>query len=355
MRNIALFAALALTTACVEGDKDEPATADGVVITWTQGGRIWRSAADGQPAEDLTAALDLSTGSSPAGEDRWVAPSPGGAWLAFSGTRFGCAGECLLRVSADLSEGEAVLPGGVEVSLRGMPAISADGLSVVYAAGDGPHEVDLWRTDRTAAGWSAPVLLTADSSFAHNNMPALSADGLRLSYDCGANPYPEDGDNDACVVNLDGTGWQRLVGPDALPDARYPFVQNPHEGPAGLFFEGSWPVNGDAPETIWTLPTGATTPVQFSARYANAVAPCPLPDGRVAMLWLGGNDAGVHELIVAAADGQSELVLTPGLDVADIGVGCAAAPAAAVEDTGGELEDSGGEGEDSGGAEDSGA
>jgi hypothetical protein len=48
-------------------------------------------------------------------------------------------------------------------------------------------------------------------------------------------------------------------------------------------------------------------------------------------------------------------VLTPGLDVADIGVGCAAAPAAAVEDTGGELEDSGGEVEDSGGAEDSGA
>ena len=35
MRNIALFAALALTTACVEGDKDEPAAADGVVITWT--------------------------------------------------------------------------------------------------------------------------------------------------------------------------------------------------------------------------------------------------------------------------------------------------------------------------------
>ena len=26
-----------------------------------------------------------------------------------------------------------------------------------------------------------------------------------------------------------------------------------------------------------------------------------LADGRVAMLWLGGNDAGVHELIVAAA------------------------------------------------------
>ena len=40
-------------------------------------------------------------------------------------------------------------------------------------------------------------------------------------------------------------------------------------------------------------------------------------------------------VIVAAADGQSELVLTPGLDAADIGVGCAAAPAAAVEDTGG--------------------
>lgn len=351
MRTLSLLACLAFATACVEADtKDEAPALGGVVITWTAGGHIWRSAADGSPAEDVSEALGL------AGEDRWAAPSPDGAHLAFSGTRFGCAGECLVRVSADLTEGEAVLPGGLEVSLRGMPAISADGRSVVYADAGGPHTVDLWRTDRGEEGWSAPVLLTADSSYAFNNMPALSADSQRLTYDCGANPYPEDGENDACVVNLDGTGWARLVGPDALPEARYPFVQNPHEGPSGLFFEGSGTVNGDAPETIWTLPTGSTTPVQFSARYANAVAPCPLADGRVAMLWLGGNDAGVHELIVAAADGQSELVLTPGIDVADIGVGCAAAPAAeATDDTG--AADTGAEdtGAEDTGAEDTGA
>ncbi len=333
---ISMFA-LALCSACVGTEKEEEETTSGVVVTWTEGGNIYRNAVDGSPTENISESLGLS------GEDRWVAPSPGGAWLAFSGSRFGCDGECLVRVSADLQEGEAVRPGGLEVSMRGMPAISADGNSVVYADAGGPNQVDLWRTERGTEGWSAPALLTGDSPYAYNNMPAFNTEGDRLSFDCGANPYPEDGSNDGCAVNLDGSEWARVVGPDDLAEARYPYVQNPHEGPNGYYFEASWAVNGDAPETIWTIPTGSETPVQFSNRYANAVAPCPLADGRVAMLWLGGNDAGLHELIVAAADGQSEEVLTPGVDVADIGVGCASQNNPTTgEDTGGQ-EDSGGE------------
>jgi Tol biopolymer transport system component len=215
-----------------------------------------------------------------------------------------------------------VLAGGAEVYVEGIPAITDDGETVVYASQGGPHAVDLFSTTRDGGGWGAPVLLTAGSGYAYNNMPALGADGRSVLFDCGVEPYPESGGNDACRVGLDGSGFERIIGPDALPDGRNDYVQNPHEGVDAVYFEGSWPIDGDSPETIWRLPVGASAPEPFSARYANAVAPCPLPDGRVAMLWLGGNDDGYHQIVVAEPDGSSEIQLTPGVDVADIGIGC---------------------------------
>lgn len=307
--------ALLLLTAC--GTAEPQDNDGGGHLTWTFGDEVFRaSASDGAEIENVSKLLGGG------GRDRLITPSANGAWMVMSSERFDCSGECLVRVSWDLTEGEAVKAGGADVYVQGVSAITDDGNTIVFSGQDGPHPVDLYVTTRTDGAWSAPTLLTTDSTYAYNNMPSLSVDQSSVVFDCGSEPYPESGGNDACRVSLDGSGFTRLIGPDALPDARNSYVQNPHEGPAGLFFESSWPIDGQNPETIWLLPTGESTPVPFGVRYENAVSPCALPDGRLAMLWLGGNDGGRHELVVANADGSSEIELTPGIDVSDIGIGC---------------------------------
>lgn len=305
----------ATTVAC--GGGGTPGAAGGGHVTWTYGDDIFRAAVEeGAEIENVSKLLG------PGSRDRLLTQSGNGDWMVFSGERFDCGGECLVRVSWDLTEGEAVKAGGSDVYVEGVSAVTDDGNTIVFSSKDGPHPVDLYATTRSDAGWSERVLLTADSSYAYNNMPSLGADGASVVFDCGSEPYPESGGNDACRVNLDGTGFTRLVGPDALPEARNDYVQNPHEGPNGLYFESSWTIEGNNPETIWFIPTGGSTPEPFNGRFENAVGPCALPDGRVAMLWLGGNDGGRHELVVASEDGATEIQLTPGVDVSDIGIGC---------------------------------
>lgn len=291
--------------------------------TYTVDDQVFRiAAAAGAAPENVSAALGA-----PASGDRRLVPSRSGAWLVMEGARFGCAG-CLVRVAGDLSAGEVIAAGGAEVYPEGIAAITDDGARVVYPASGGDHAIDLWLTERDAGGtWSAPTQLTADSATAYNNMPALTVDGDAVVFDCGANPYPEDGGNDACRVALTGGAVERLVGPDALPGARFDKVQNPHDGPSGLLFEASWPVDdsgGKPPEIIWRLPPGGGEPEPVGAALPNSVAPCVLADGRWLVLWLGGpdNDSGAHELTLVAADGSAPVVLTPGVDVADIGLGC---------------------------------
>jgi hypothetical protein len=316
MSRYALCLALPLAACPAPGDP-LPNTGGGH-LTWTYQDEVFRAAAEeGAEIENVSELLG------PAPRDRLLTPSPNGAWMVMSSERFDCSGECLVRVSWDLSEGEAVKAGGADVYVNGISAITDDGNTIVFSSSGGTHDVDLWATTRGEDGaWSAPLELTAGSSYAYNNMPALTQDGAGVTFDCGSEPYPESGGNDACSVNLDGSGWTRLIGPDALADARNSYVQNPHEGPAGLLFESSWPIDGQNPETIWLLPTGEGTPVPFGSRYENAVSPCGLPDGRVAMLWLGGNDDGYHELVVSEADGSASFAITPGVDVDDIGIGC---------------------------------
>jgi hypothetical protein len=291
-------------------------------VWYTVGDEVFRiSAEDGAVPENLSQAMAENF---PGTRDRWIAGSADGQWLVLSSDRFGCGGECLVRVRADLSEGAPVLAGGAEVYVEGNVAVTAAGDTIVFAARSVGHETDLFATRLTGDAWSAPALLTRGSSFAYNNMPALSRSGTAVHFDCGDNPYPEDGANAACVVGLDGTGLARVLGPDALPDARFDKVQNPHEGPAGLFFEASWPVDGDAPELIWLSPAGGGAPEPIGRAFPNAVSPCAFADGRFVFLWLGrpGNDAGLHELVLADADGSLLAVLTPDVDVADIGLGC---------------------------------
>ena len=285
-------------------------------------GKIFRiQASKGAQPENLSVKLNADSRGT---RDRYLAASTDGKWLVFAGDRFGCESECLVRISSELKSGELIKPGGKEVSPRGMSVIATSGELVVYPADGGPHKADLYATRREGGGWSAPTLLTTASTYAYNNMAALTLDGKRVTFDCGEEPYPEGGNNDACEVGVDGQGFRKLVGRDALPNPRQKHVQNPHEGLDGVLFEAAWPVGDQSPEIVWLLPKGGGPPTPAGKVFPNSVAPCALPDGRWGILWLGGpgNTSGKHELTLVERDGSKGVVLTPGVDIGDTGVGC---------------------------------
>jgi hypothetical protein len=282
------------------------------------------AAKQGAQPENLTAALNR-LGKGGGARDRYPSASIDGAWMVMSADgRFGCQGECLIRVPRDVSGGELVKPGGEEISPEGLSAIVASGDLIVFPTTGGPHRVDLYATRRQGSTWGAKQLLTAASPYEYNNAAALTFDGQRVTFDCGSSPYPEGGNNFACEVSVTGTGFRKIVGPDALPNPRQTYVQNPREGLDGLLFEMAWPVGGTSPEIVWLLPKAGGAPTPIAKNFNNTVAPCPLPDGRFGVLWLDSpsNPSGRHELTVALRDGSSGIVLTPGVDVTDNGVGC---------------------------------
>jgi len=291
-------------------------------FTFSVGDRVFRMEARvGASRQDVSAALErFGTGT----RDRWLIASVDGAHLVLSTDRLACSlGECLAIAPADLSTLTLVTPGGMEVSLEGTPAVSTAGDAVIYPSQEGPHETDLWLTRKSGLGWGAATLLTAASSAAYNSMPALRFDGQRVLFDCGMQPYPESGGNDACQVNLDTSGFQVLARSTSLPNARFDFVQFPHDSVDGVLLQGSWPIGADSPETVWLFPASGA-PVDIGRNFSNAVSPCGLRDGRFGLLWLARpeNTAGLHELTLVARDGTLLGVLTPDVDVADIGIGC---------------------------------
>ncbi len=297
-------------------------TAGGGHLYFTLGDRVLRIPAKaGAQPENVSLALDRQGRGT---RDRYLTASLDGAWMVLAGGRFGCEGECLIKVPRDLSAAEVVKPGGAIVYPEGVSAITVNGDLIVFPATGGPHRMDLWVTRRQGTSWSAKQLLTGGSTYPYNNMPALSFDGQRITFDCGQVAYPEGGVNDACEVSVTGTGFKKLVGRDALPNPRQDHVQNPREGLDGLLFEAAWPVGGNSPEIIWLLPKGGGTPTAIGKNFNNSVAPCPLPDGRWGLLWLGGpnNPTGKHELYVSERDGSRATVLTPNVDIVDNGVGC---------------------------------
>lgn len=301
-----------------------PPALTGGHLYYSHGGEVFRVAATRNAVpENVSRALDKFGAR---GDDTRLTASSDSRWMLLTSSRFGCGGnDCLVLVPSDLSRVEIVRPEGRAFTPEGVAAIvPGPGNVIVYASASGPHAVDLFVTRRSGGRWQAPVLLTAASTYPYNNMPALTYDGARVTFDCGQNPYPESGDNDACEVALDGTGFRRVASATLLANPRQTHVQNPHEGRDGLYFEAAWPIAGRAvaPEIIWMLPRGSSIPVP-KAPSDNAVAPCTLPDGRYAALWLAGpgNTRGDHELAVFGGTG-SPIVLTPGLDVTDIGIGC---------------------------------
>lgn len=256
--------------------------------------------------------------------ERWLVPSPGGEWLAFSGP---VGEEELLQIAdASFDTLEVPRPGGSPVYLEGMAAITDAGDQIFYAASGGPHARDLYTSTRTSAtSWSEPILLTADSTYANNNQPSLTRDRSALYFNCGSDSDPEAGTNDACQVAITGGPVTTLVAHTTLAGGRNSYVNFPRDAGGGrVVFEGSWPQGGtEPPETIWQR-TGSAVPTAAVPRtFDNSVSPCILGDGSLVVLWLGRpGGTGAHELTRINADGSYVTLSGEGTDVFDIGIGC---------------------------------
>jgi hypothetical protein len=304
-----------------------PVVADtGGVITYRlPEGHVYRLAAqEGATPEDISLALDAIA---PGVEDEWLNVAHNGAWLLISTDRFdpGCAGwPCLALMSPDLTQVEVIRVGGEFVHPSGFGAVGPSGDVIVYPAGGGPHELDLWSLLRFDGVWTGPTLLTAESPYAWNSQPAIGwGDSLAL-FDCGDEPYGAAG-TAICEVAVDGSGFAVMFAPDRLPGTNvalhHASYVPPVPGlPGRIVFESSW--NG---EQVWQAERGGEIAV-INAAFTNDNSPCVLPDGRIVSLWLNRpeNPAGYHEIKVMSPDGSAYYMALTGVDVLDGGIGCGA-------------------------------
>ena len=139
--------------------------------------------------------------------------------------------------------------------------------------------------------------------------------------DCGDVPYGDVG-TAICEVGIGGDGFRVIWTPDQVPEGGGTtdvFLHHPSYTPdGGIVFEASW-----TGEQLWVLAPGAAAPVLLRADHHNDNAPCGLPDGRVASLWLGRRgSSGVHELAIKNADGSGDGMLLIDRDISDVGTAC---------------------------------
>jgi hypothetical protein len=273
-----------------------------------------------------------------AGSDQWMGISRDGAYVAYVTTRFDCQNySCLAIANGDGTNGALVEPTpGTEILAQGAPAISPGGTVIVYPTGELPdggatlHPLDLFAVKKTATGWTAPVLLTADMTtlnpanvYAHD--VSISYDGTEVVFDCGIS-NDQEGPQDTCTAKTDGSGMSILISHLAGPDDggaaanATAYTHHPDYAPDGtIVFEADW--NG-GDEQIWRFTPPSTYTVVGSFDDDNT--PCVLPDGRIASLWLDrpANVNGVHELKIMNADGSNPIMAVENIDVVDVGESC---------------------------------
>lgn len=288
-------------------------------VTYQQGGSIYRiEASEGASAENISTRLDAIT----AGVgDGAPAVSRNGSWMTLTTERFhpSCNGwACLAIVNADFTAVETPIINGAPLHPEGRTAISDDGNALVFF-GDGPHAQDLYLTQKSGGVWSTPLLLTSNSPHSFNNLPVLSPDGLTALFDCGPDQYGLAGTG-VCRVDLDGSNFQQVIDPDDNPlggGTGFAAHHGDFAPDGSVVFEADWNA-----EQLWRVSSPAV-PTQIISAHSNDNSPCVLPNGNVVSLWLGraGNPDGGHELKLTAADGSFS-VLTPGIDIADVGMSC---------------------------------
>ncbi len=315
---VAATACGAITPAGPDGaGPDAAAPGDPGHVVFGDGAAVYRIAArPGATPEDVSALVGAGGGA----PERRLNLSPAGRTYVFETGDLGCAtGTCVAVAPVDDPAAAAlVAPGGAPLdAAESRSAVADDGALVVFAAGGGPHDRDLFATRRQAGAWSAPALLTAASPHAWNDTPALAPDAARVRFDCGPTANAGAGGS-LCEVGVDGDALAVVLSPADAPAIIVDAGPLHHAGYAGddVVFEADW--DG---ERVWRW--GPAGFVQVGAG-DNDNSPCALADGRIASLYLGrpGNTTGRHELKLMAADGRELAMLVIGQDIVDDGLGC---------------------------------
>jgi hypothetical protein len=291
-------------------------------VTYAIGDEVFRvEAVPGATPVNISTVLDLLG----TGVDRSPAVSRNGQFLTVTTDRFdpACVGfECVAIIASDLSTAESVVVDGAPLRpYQGRAAISSTGDLIVYASQVGPNAIDLVATRKLGASWGSPQLLTGASPHDFNEQAVLSSDASTILFDCGPTTGGQAGTG-VCEVGTDGTGFHRIIDPAANPlggSGTFAARHADYDVNGGIVFEADW-----ESEQLWVLRAGNSTPERVIPEHSNDNSPCALPGGSVASLWLSreGNDAGVHELKITGADGSSFFVLTPGVDISDVGMSC---------------------------------
>jgi len=256
---------------------------------------------------------------SPRKNDIQLNISPNGKWMVLRTQRFddACNGwPCLAVISGDLTSASLIRVNNHVIHPESLSAISSDGKLIVYVGDNGPHSRDLFAVRCVDNVWQSPLLLTGDSTYSLHDMPALADDGSKVIFDC-------DNDNSnvgeaICEVHTDGSAFRVAFTPEQGPGPLYNPLHSPDYGPNGsIIFEADWSV-----ESVWRLAAGSSTPVRISPS-GNDNSPCVLSNGKIASLWLPN---AMHEIKVMSEDGGSHFMLSHGVDIFDIGLGCTSVP-----------------------------
>jgi Tol biopolymer transport system component len=131
--------------------------------------------------------------------------SPDGQWITFSSDRAGGNWD-LYKMSAD---GQTVVPLTDDpVANDGWPSWTADGESIVFARGEGNGSA-IWIMD--ADGGNQRMLYDDPNMF--DTYPFVSPDGTKVVFSSQNQP---DFEGDIYVMNIDGSGVERLTSTAAL-------------------------------------------------------------------------------------------------------------------------------------------
>lgn len=298
-----------------------PESCEGGRIVYGVGGQQYRTTlAASAKTENLSEGLNTLS----AGSDTWASSSPDGEWLIMETTRFDseCEGwSCLAVVKSDLSSGEAIKIGGELVHGDNYSAIASGGNRVVYPFGGGPHEADLYVTNKSGVTWGSPTLLTAASTYSFNLQPSISADGSKVVFDCGEDPYGQP-PTSICEVGTDGSGfrvvWTPEQGASGVPGRADVALHHPgYFADGSIVFEADW-----SGEQIWHL-SGGGPPVVIADKYSNDNSPCVLGNDCVVSIWLErSGSSGTHEIKVMDRSGGNFAMVRTGIDVVDTGTSC---------------------------------
>jgi hypothetical protein len=299
-----------------------PENCEGGVITYeVDGEHFLTTLAATASTESLTQAFNALS----AGADSWVSVSPDGEYYLTETTRFDsdCDGySCLALVKSDMSSSEAIKIGGEVVHSDNYGAVASGGNRIVYPLGGGPHDRDLYVSNKSGNSWSSPTLLTASSPHPYNLQPAISADGSKVVFDCGADPYGQP-PTSICEVDTNGSNFRVVwtpeqggIGAQGRSDVALHHPDYFSDG--SIVFEADW--NG---EQIWRL-AGNGPPTVIANSYGNDNSPCVLDNQCVVSIWLErpGNTNGTHEIKVMDAAGGNFSMLRIDIDVVDLGTGC---------------------------------